>query len=168
MEQEIKKHFLVFNLGKLQFALPLTPVERVIRAVGVTLLPKAPVVVAGIINYKGHVLPVIDIRPRFKLEKKDVRLNDQFVIFRTAKRSIAIITDTVTGDIEIPAENVVTPSQLVDDMAFLQGVIKRDDGVMLIPDLDKILTRDEEIVLSNTIVDSLSKKKSSKKRVSKK
>lgn len=148
---EDMKHFIVFKLEDKQFALPLDPVERVVRAVEITTLPEVPTIVRGIVNYKGTVLPVIDIRSRFHLQEREIRLNDQFIIVHTAKRSIALLADTVTGDIENPAADVVPPSDLIEGVRFLEGVLKLEDGVMLIPDLDKILTLKESKALTKAI-----------------
>ena len=144
-------HFLVFMLDERTFALPLEPVERVVRAVEVTPLPEVPDIVSGIINYKGTILPVINIRSRFHLPKREMQLNHQFIIVQTAKRLIALLTDTVTGSIETPAADVVPPSNIIEDMAFLQGVLKMKDGVMLIPDLDNILTAKEGRALAKAL-----------------
>lgn len=156
------KHFLVFNLEDKQFALPLDPVDRVVRAVEVTTLPEVPAIVRGIINYKGTVLPVIDIRSRFHLPGREIRLNDQLIIVWTAKRPIALLADTVTGNIEKPAADVVPPSTVVEGVEFLAGVLKLEDGVMLIPDLDKILTLKEVKALNKAIKSTRKKAKAEK------
>lgn len=157
-------HFLVFMLDDKTFALPLEPVERVVRAVEVTPLPETPDIVSGIINYKGTILPVINIRSRFHLPEREMQLNHQFIIIQTAKRPIALLTDTVTGNIETPAADVVPPSDIIEDVEFLQGVLKLEDGVMLIPDLDKILTVKEDRVLTKALKES---KKTKTKRTAK-
>jgi purine-binding chemotaxis protein CheW len=144
-------HFIVFNLEDKRFALPLDPVERVVRAVEVTILPEVPPIVRGIINYRGTVLPVIDIRSRFHLPDTAIRLNHQFIIARTTRGTIALLADTVTGSIEKPFSDVAPPSVLTDDVEFLKGVLKHDDGVILIPDIDKILTPTESSALDNAI-----------------
>lgn len=144
-------HFLVFMLDERTFALPLEPVERVVRAVEVTPLPEVPDIVSGIINYKGTILPVINIRSRFHLPEREMQLHHQFIIVQTAKRPIALLTDTVTGSIETPAADVVPPSNIIEDAAFLQGVLKMKDGVMLIPDLDNILTAKEGRALAKAL-----------------
>lgn len=144
-------HFIVFMLEDKQFALPLAPVERVVRAVEVTILPEVPAIVCGIINYKGTVLPVIDIRARFHLPETEIRVDHQFIIARAARGPIALLADTVTGNIEKSSADIVPPSSLFDGVEFLKGVLRMDDGVMLIPDIDKILTPKESSVLTEAI-----------------
>jgi purine-binding chemotaxis protein CheW len=144
-------HFLVFMLDDRTFALPLEPVERVERVVEVTPVPEVPDIVSGIINYKGTILPVIDIRSRFHLPEREIQLNHQFIIVQTAKRPIALLTDTVTGSIETPAADVVPPTAIIEHMQFLQGLLKLEDGVMLILDLDNILTVKEDRALAKAL-----------------
>lgn len=162
------KHFIVFMLEDKTFALPLDPVDRVVRAVEITALPEAPAIVCGIINYRGTVLPVIDIRSGFHLPQRDLRLSDQFIIVQTAVRRIALLVDTVIGDIEKNPGDVIPPSDLIDGVEFLIGVIKLEDGVMLIPDLDKILTNKETRALTKAMEKTQKTQKSQKTRKTKK
>jgi purine-binding chemotaxis protein CheW len=162
------KHFIVFMLEDKTFALPLDPVERVVRAVEITTLPEAPAIVCGIINYRGTVLPVIDIRSGFHLPRRDLRLSDQFIIVQTAVHRIALLVDTVIGDIEKNPGDVIPPSDLFDGVEFLIGVIKLEEGVMLIPDLDKILTHKETRALTKAMEKTQKTQKSQKTRKTKK
>ncbi len=154
---------LVFMLEDKTFALPLENVDRVVRVVEFTRLPQAPSIVLGVINYKGTVLPVIDIRGRFHLPQRAPRLEDQLVIAHTAQKTIALLAENVVGDIETPLSQLVPPGQIVEGTAFLKAVLKLEDGVMLIPDLDKILTSGESLELEKAI----EKQKTPKKKKSK-
>lgn len=145
------KHFIVFKLEDKTFALPLGPVERVVRAVDITPLPEAPPIIPGIINYKGNILPVVDIRSRFLLSQQELKINHQFIIVRTSKRTIALHVDTVTGNIEKVNADMVPPNDIIEGVQFLEGVLKLEDGIMLVPDLDKILTHQEEKALNKAM-----------------
>lgn len=145
------KHFLIFMLEDKTFALPLWPVERVVRAVEITPLPEAPSIIPGIINYKGNILPVVDIRSRFHLPNRELQINHQFIIVRTSRRHIALHVDTVTGNVEITGKDMVPPDNIIEGTQFLKGILKLENGVMLVPDLDKILTQQEEKTLSTAI-----------------
>lgn len=144
-------HFIVFNIEDKGFALPLESVERVVRAVEVTVLPEVPAIVRGIINYKGTVLPVIDIRSRFHLPEVEIHLNHQFIITRSARGPIALLVDTVTGNIEKSTADIIPPSTLIDSVEFIKSILKLDDGVMLIPDIDNILTPKESSALTEAL-----------------
>src|SRR3712207_6774571 len=91
------RRYVVFTLDEHGYALPLSFVERIVRAVEVTPLPKAPEIVLGVINVQGRVIPVVNIRKRFRLPEREIELSDQFIIARTAKRTIALVVDAVGG-----------------------------------------------------------------------
>ena len=88
------KEILVFALGEPFFALYLSGVERVVRAVETTPLPKAPQFVAGVINMQGQVIPVVDIRPYFGLAAPEINQNNRFILVRTARRLLALVVDS--------------------------------------------------------------------------
>ncbi len=146
-----KQHFIVFNLGERQLALPLAPVKRVIRAVAVTPLPRMPEVVCGIINYRGTVVPVIDIRPRFKFPSRPIVPEDNVISVQTEKRLMVLTVDMVIDNIEKDETEVIKPDHVVEGTAFMEAVLKMPDGILLVPDLEKILTPVETEALDKTV-----------------
>lgn len=152
-------HYLEFSLGKKSFALPLASVERVVKAVEVTLLPKAPEIVRGIINFKGHILPVIDISGRFKLPEREIMPDQHFIIVQSTARSFGLVADTVAGVYREITENIVPPTNIIDGVEFLAGVMKLEQGMMLIPDLEKVLTPDEQKSLKAAVPRKRTRKK---------
>jgi purine-binding chemotaxis protein CheW len=135
---------VVFRLDEQRYALPLAAVKRIIPAVEVTSLPDAPGIVLGAIDLAGEVLPVLDIRQRFHLQEHAVCPADQFVIAQTARRTVALVVDEALGVIGRAKSAVTDPAQIVLGLEQLQGVIKLDDGLVLIHDLEKFLSFDEE------------------------
>lgn len=144
-------HFLVFSLDDKHFALPLDTVQWVVQAVEITILRGVPAIVRGIINYKGTILPVFDIRPRFHLPQREIQPDDQFIIVDTAGRTIALLVDTVVDNIEISSREMIPPAGILDETLFLDGILKMEDGIMLIPDLNNILTQPEDQALEKAI-----------------
>src|SRR5688572_17613003 len=88
---------VVLTLDEQRYGLRLPAVERVVRSVFVTPLPKAPEIVLGVIDVGGEVVPVVDVRRRFRLPTREVGLTDQLVLARTARRRVALIVDRVAG-----------------------------------------------------------------------
>lgn len=144
-------HFLVFSLDDKHFALPLDTVQWVVQAVEITILRGVPAIVRGIINYKGTILPVFDIRPRFHLPQREIQPDDQFIIVDTAGRTIALLVDTVVDNIEISSREMIPPAGILDETLFLDGILKMEDGIMLIPDLNNILTQPEDQALEKAM-----------------
>ena len=145
---------VIFTLDESRFALKLAAVERVVRVVEITPLPKAPDIVLGIIDVQGGIIPVIDTRKRFRFPKRETQLNDQLIIARTAKRTVALLADDVTGVMACPKERIVEAGKVVSGMAFVEGIVKIDDGMILIHDLDAFLSLDEENRLDDALRES--------------
>ncbi|MBI5643253.1 MAG: purine-binding chemotaxis protein CheW [Deltaproteobacteria bacterium] len=145
------KQFLLFSLDNLRFALPLPNVERVVPAIEVTTLPNAPLIVLGIVNIRGRIIPVVDIRCRFSLPSKDIMLSDQLIIAATSKRPVCIVADEVYGVIECGDEDIIAPAEILPGMEHVKGVIKLKDGITLIHDIDGFLSLDEEKALDDAM-----------------
>jgi len=143
-ENAVNREIMLFTLHESRFAIYLSAVERVVQAVEITPLPKAPEIVLGIINVHGQIVPVMDIRQRFNLPRRDVGLDDQFILVHTARRLIALFVDTV-NDIQVLAEQeILTGDQIPFGSGSIAGVIKLENDLILICELDQFLSLDEE------------------------
>jgi len=145
-------HKLVtFSLDDRKFALYVSAVQRIIRVVEVTPLPKAPEIVAGIINLQGRIIPVFNIRMRFHLPGRDTELSDQMIIATTAKRTVVLMVDSVDDVIEIPEEKIIAAEQVLPELEYVEGVMKTEGGMFLIHDLERFLSLHEEKTLNEAI-----------------
>ena len=140
-------HLVVFALDEQLYALPLPVVERVVRVVDVTPLPSAPQIVHGVINVQGQIFPVVNIRRRFRFPERELRLSDQLLIAQTAKRTVVLLVDEVHGVIECSPQDMVTAERILPTMEYIAGVMKRENGLVLIHDLGTFLSLDEEHAL---------------------
>lgn len=137
-------HLIVFTLGDQRYALPLPEVDRVVRMVAITPLPEAPGIILGVVNIRGRVIPVINMRRRFHLAEREIALADQLVVAHTVRRPVALVADAVLDIIAYPAQNLIAAAQIVPGMEYVEGVIKLENGLILIHDLDKFLSLEEE------------------------
>ena len=145
------RKLVTFSLDDRKFALYVSAVQRIIRVVEVTALPKAPEIVVGIINMQGQVIPVFDIRMRFRLPAREVQLNDQMIIATTTKRTVALLVDSVDDVIEIPEEKIIAAEQILPELEYVEGVVKTEDGMVLIHDLERFLSLQEEKALDEAL-----------------
>ena len=145
------RKLVTFSLDDRAFALYVSAVQRVIRVVEVTTLPKAPEIVVGIINMQGQVIPVFDIRMRFQLPAREMQLGDQLIMASTTKRTVALLVDSVGDVIEIPEEKIIAAEQILSELEYVEGVVKTDGGMVLIHDLEKFLSRHEEKALDEAL-----------------
>jgi len=141
------KKIVLFSLNEPRYALYLSVVERVVRVVEITPLPKAPEIVLGVINFHGEIITVIDMRRRFNLPTRKIELEDQLIIARTSKRLVALVVDSVIGIRELNHNQVVNAEQAFPFTDYLSGAAKIEGNLILINDLDKFLSLDEEKML---------------------
>jgi purine-binding chemotaxis protein CheW len=142
---------VVFRLDELRIALLLTAVERIVCAVEVTPLPGAPAVVHGAIDMQGRILPVLNLRRRFRLPEREIGPTEQFLIASTARRAVALVMDEAQGVIEVEQSAVIGADRIVPDLEQFQGVVKLDDGLVLIHDLEEFFSLDEACALDTAM-----------------
>lgn len=128
---------LVFTLDEPRYALNLLAVERVVRAVEIMPLPKAPPFVLGVINVQGQIIPVVDIRQRLHLPLRDLASDDQFILAHTSRRRVALVVDSVVGTRQLADRELVNADQVLPGAEYIHGVAKLEDGLVLICDLDQ-------------------------------
>ncbi len=146
---------VVFTLGDRRYGLPLPEVELIVRAVYVTPLPMAPDIVLGIVNVRGRVIPVINVRRRFRLPEREIALTDQMVIACTTRRPVALLVDAVTGVLEYSEQELTGAQEVLAELQYVEGVVKLDDGMILIHNLDEFLALEEEAVLNRALATDL-------------
>lgn len=134
---------LVFGLDGQRYALALAVVERIVRAVELTPLPNAPSTVLGVIDLGGTVLPVLSLRRRLGLPAREICPEDHLVVARTTGRLVALVVDEAHGVIEQPETASVPSAEIILGLEDLKGVARRDDGLIVIYDLDRFLSLDD-------------------------
>jgi purine-binding chemotaxis protein CheW len=145
------KQLLAFSLEGQLYALYLSSVEKIVRVVAVTPLPKGPEIVLGVVNVHGVIIPVVNIRKRFGLPERAIDLSDQLIIAQTPGRPVALIVDAVSGVVERRGEEIVGAEKILPGLEYIEGVVKFEDGMILIHDLDKFLSMEEEGALNEAM-----------------
>lgn len=139
--------YIVFILDDQRYALHLSRVDRVVARVHITPLPSAPDIVLGVVNLQGRIIPVINLRQRFNLRQREAALTDRLIfahIARRERRLVALPADAVTEVIEYSGESLIPPDDILAELEYLEGIIKLEDGLILIHNLDKFLSPEEE------------------------
>jgi purine-binding chemotaxis protein CheW len=139
-----------FTIDERPFAIPFSAVDRVIRAVEVSPVPNAPRVIHGIFDYHGRVVPVINLRQRLKMADLPIRVHDVFILADTQKRKIALVADRADGILN-PMANDLVRASAVEQGFEADGLLRRDDGIVLIYDIEKFLSEQDEIMLEEAI-----------------
>lgn len=142
---------LVFTLDELSYAVPLPIVVRVIHAIEIRHLPKAPPIITGIINVNGQIIPVADIRKRFGLVAREIDLDDRLIITDMGKMQVALLADTVAGIRDLTPGQMAVTKKTLPFAELIRGIVKIDDELILIYDLEQFLSLDEEQVLEQAL-----------------
>jgi purine-binding chemotaxis protein CheW len=149
--KSIADQMLVFALDEQRYALRLNSVKRIVRIPEITLLPSAPEIVLGVVNVQGKIIPVIDIRKRFRLSHRDLDLSYQLVIACTSRRNVALVVDAAIGVIEPTEEGAIVAEGICPSLSYVEGVLQLHGGLILIHDLDTFLSLEEESVLEQAM-----------------
>lgn len=121
------------------------------RMVAITPLPKAPDIVLGVVNIQGRIIPVINMCRRFHLPEREVALTDQLVVAHTVRRPVALVADEVLDVIACPVQSLIAAEEVLPNIEYVEGVVKLADGLILIHDLDKFLSLEEEDSLDQAL-----------------
>ena len=142
---------VVFSLDGQRYALNVWSVERVIRVVEVTPLPKAPEIVMGVIDLAGQIVPVMNIRRRFRLPDREIALTVDLIVARTSRRVVAMIVDAVVDIIKVPEASFIPATDILPKLDYVDGLLGLADGIILIHDLDTFLSMEEESLLEDSL-----------------
>lgn len=137
--------WVTFKLENEIYGINVMQVQEVLRYSEIAPVPGAPLYVLGIINLRGNVVTVIDTRSRFGLESCDVTDNTRVVVIESEKQVIGILVDSVAEVVYLKASDIdVAPNVGNEESTqFIQGVSNRDGELLILVDLDKLLSDDE-------------------------
>ncbi len=137
-----------FTLAGQSYAIDIMKIRQIIRPTKIRPLPEAPPFVEGVINLRGVVIPVMDLRKRFALEIKP-DLEPRVIIVSVERQVVGITVDEVSEVISIAGEQIQPPPRLSGiPSRFLAGACQYRDDILLILKLDEILTSEEKVRLA--------------------
>ena len=145
VENDEVLQWVTFKLENEIYGINVMQVQEVLRYSEIAPVPGAPLYVLGIINLRGNVVTVIDTRSRFGLESCDVTDNTRVVVIESEKQVIGILVDSVAEVVYLKASDIdVAPNVGNEESTqFIQGVSNRDGELLILVDLDKLLSDDE-------------------------
>jgi purine-binding chemotaxis protein CheW len=134
-------HLVTFQLGREEYGIEIASVQEIIRATDITPVPGAPPHVRGVINLRGKIIPVVDLRTRFALPQAEVNDSQRIVVIELKEKRIGMLVDGVSQVIRIPVGVVEgMPEEAISvDENFIKGIGKLDNRLVIILDLNKSL-----------------------------
>ncbi len=147
----MENQIVVFELGSEQFGVSISSVESIIKMQAVTKMPHAPSFVEGVTNLRGKVLPVIDLRKRFGMDAQPADKDSRIIVISVNRSEVGMIVDGVSEVLTVP-EGSVEPAPAIAttvDSTFITGIAKFDERLVILLDLDRVLTTQEQESLSD-------------------
>jgi purine-binding chemotaxis protein CheW len=146
-----EREILLFEIQGERYGLLSADVRELIRAVAIVPLPKAPPIVEGLIDLRGKVVPVLDIRSRFRVPPKPLEPSDHFVVAFAGTGLVAIRVDRATELVRVKDRQIEEGKRIVAGAEYVAGVAKLPDGLVLIHDLRTFLSAAEVLALDEAL-----------------
>ncbi|MGI5912297.1 MAG: chemotaxis protein CheW [Syntrophomonadaceae bacterium] len=134
-----------------EYGVPITQVQEIITMTAPTKIPQAPDFVEGIINLRGRIIPIIDIKKRFSMGKSDITGETRSIIVEVGGQTVGIIVDEVCEVLRLPNSDIEPPPAYVGGITaeYLTGVGKVDKRLLILLNMNKILNESEKKELVN-------------------
>ena len=141
---------VTFSIGDEEFGVDILKVQEIIRTMEITKVPRAPAFVEGVINLRGKVIPIIDLRKRFGLQTRGHDKNTRIIVIEINNMIVGFVVDSFPEVLRIPASTVEPPPPKVAGLEseYISGVGKLEDRLLILLDLNRLLSREERSVLS--------------------
>ncbi|PWB72044.1 chemotaxis protein CheW [candidate division GN15 bacterium] len=130
-----------FNIGSEEFGVDILKVQEINRMVEITRVPRAPHYVEGVINLRGKVIPIVDLRKRFNLQMKEYDKNTRIVVVDINGSIMGMIVDAVSEVLRLPAGTIEPPPDIVTGVnsEYIKGVAKLESRLLIFLDLSKVI-----------------------------
>lgn len=146
-----EQQLVVFDLATESYGVDIGAVREIIRMQEITNVPRTPEFVEGVINLRGKVIPVVDLRKRFGLPIGDKSAENRIVVVDIGGQDIGVIVDAVNEVLRIFTDSVEPPSSVITtaDSDYLMGIAKVEDRLLILLDLESVLSAEERAILAD-------------------
>ena len=136
-----ERQVVVFELGDEKYGTDINTVREIIRMPTVTQMPGTPEHVRGVINLRGRVIPVVDLRTRFRLPATELTADTRVLVVDIAGESIGVVVDAVTEVRRISSGSVESSdaTATTEESFYIEGIAKQDEHLLILLDLERAL-----------------------------
>ena len=144
-----------FKLGSEEYGVDIAQVQEINRMVAVTHVPRAPEFMEGVINLRGQLIPIIDLRTRFGMPRAEHTKNTRIVVTEIGTKRVGMVVDSVSEVLRLPVDQIEPAPEMISgvDTEYIRGVGKIDDRLIILLDLGKIVSGAERRELEATDVE---------------
>lgn len=143
---DITMQVVTFNLVGEDFALPILDVREIIRMTEITPVPHAPNFVEGVINLRGQIIPVVDLRKRFNLGQQEIHEDSRIMVLEVGENILGVIVDAVSEVLRIGESEVQPPPGIVANgigAEYLKGICYVNDGMLILININRVFSAEE-------------------------
>jgi purine-binding chemotaxis protein CheW len=139
-----------FSLDNEEYGVDIAQVQEIIRMVDITHVPRAPDFMEGVINLRGQLIPIIDLRARFSMPRAQATKNTRIIVTEIGNKRVGIVVDSVSEVVTIPLEHVEQAPDLLAAAGteYIQGVGKINERLVVLLDLTMVITGEERAKLA--------------------
>ena len=141
-----ENQYVVFSLEKEEFGIDIMNVKEIIPYQESIQVPNTPNFIEGIINYRGNVIPVINLKRRFKLGAQEVTKDTRIIVITLEHKEVGFVVDEASQTLRLDDEQIDPAPDIISgvDRKYIIGVGKVDDRLLILIDLEKVLTDEEK------------------------
>lgn len=147
-----EEQVVVFQLAEQTYGVDIARVFEIIRMETITRVPRAPQFVEGVINLRGRIIPVIDLRRRFGLPNNEQTGASRIIIVEMNQMTVGMVVDAVLEVLRLPADSIEPPPSVINgiDSAYLRGIALWGERLIIMLDTEKVLMDKEQEELRET------------------
>ena len=162
-----EKQLVVFNLADEDYGVDIGTVREIIQMQAITKVPEAPHFTEGVINLRGSVIPVVDLRKRFRLEEAERDKDSRIVVVTSGGEDIGIVVDSVAEVLRISSDSIEPASSIITttNSEYLLGIVKLQNKMVILLDTDRVISCEERAALVTVASEQKAKDKTKKKAV---
>lgn len=149
---EERMQLVSFNLADEEYGVEVLRVREIIRMPNITRVPNTPTFVEGVINLRGKVIPIISLRKRFNLDSADIDGRTRIMVMELGSELTGFVVDSVAEVIRISAGEIQPAPPVIAggiEQEYLAGVVNREDRLLVLLDLNRLLSHEERKLLSS-------------------
>lgn len=139
-------NLVTFKLGNNEYAIDIMQAKEIIKMEKITLIPNAPDYVEGVINLRGNIIPIVDLKKRFNLDENEGEKNTGIIIVKIDDVDMGIIIDAISKVVSIATSNIQPPPPMLSGIGqkYIKGVAKLEDKLLVVLDLEKLIVGDDD------------------------
>jgi purine-binding chemotaxis protein CheW len=142
-----------FRLANEEYGVDIMRAQEIIMPGQITRVPEVPDYICGLINLRGHVIPIVDLRKRFGLNAKPNDEHTRIIVVNVASKTIGIVVDAVTEVLRINAGQIEPPPSSVSgiDHDYIRGLVKLEDKLLILLNIERILSRRDQTKMDEAV-----------------